>query len=80
VPSWKWRSTTAPDKIYVHLFEWPGAAFHLDKAPRAVMGAYLLGDKTRAPLKVMKLGEGLQVELPLQAPDSIASVLVLTTA
>ncbi len=25
VPSWNWRSTTAPDKIYVHLFEWPGA-------------------------------------------------------
>ena len=36
VPSWKWRSTTAPGKIYVHLFEWPSAAFHLDKVPRAV--------------------------------------------
>ena len=31
VPSWKWRSTTGPDKIYIHLFEWPGSTFHLDK-------------------------------------------------
>jgi hypothetical protein len=28
----------------------------------------------------MKQGDGLKVELPQQAPDSIASVLVLTTA
>jgi alpha-L-fucosidase len=80
VPSWKWRSTTAPDKIYVHLFEWPGATFHLDKLPRAVTGAYLLADKARAPLKVMKQDDGLKVELPHQAPDPIATVLVLTTA
>src|SRR5579863_1045098 len=53
---------------------------HLDKVPRAVTGAYLLADKARAPLKVMKQGDGLQVELPRQAPDSIASVLALTTA
>ena len=52
VPSWKWRSTTAPNKIYIHLFEWPGPTFHLDNVTRNVTGAYLLADKARAPLKV----------------------------
>jgi len=62
------------------LFEWPGTTFHLDKMPRTVTGAHLLADKARSPLKVTKRGAGLEVELPPQAPDSIASVLVLTTA
>ena len=79
VPSWKWRSTTAPDKIYIHLFEWPGPTFHLDKMPRTVKGAHLLADKAKTPLKVTKQGAGLDVELPAQAPDQIATVLVLTT-
>jgi hypothetical protein len=30
-------------------------------------------------LKVTKRGDGLEVELPKQPPDPIASVLVLTT-
>jgi alpha-L-fucosidase len=80
VPSWKWRSTTGPGKIYIHLFEWPGTTFHLDKISRDVTGAYLLTDKAQTPLKVTKRGDGLEVELPEQAPDPIATVLVLTTA
>jgi alpha-L-fucosidase len=79
-PSWKWRSTTGVDKIYIHLFEWPGATFHLDKVSRDVTGAHLLADKARTPLKITKRGDGLEVELPARAPDSIATVLVLTTA
>ena len=80
VPSWKWRSTTGHDKIYVHLFEWPGTTFHVAKVSRDVTGAYLLADKARSRLKVTKRGDGLDVELPEQTPDPIASVLVLTTA
>jgi alpha-L-fucosidase len=79
VPSWKWRSTTASDRIYVHLLEWPGTTFHLDMVPRAVTGAHLLADKAKTPLKVTKQGAGLDVELPAQALDPIATVLVLTT-
>jgi alpha-L-fucosidase len=80
VPSWKWRSTTGPNKIYVHLFEWPGTTFHMDNVSRNVTGAYLLADKARTPLKVTKRGNGLDVELPGKAPDPIAGVLVLATA
>jgi alpha-L-fucosidase len=79
VPSWKWRSTTGSNKIYIHLFEWPGANFHLDKISRNVSGAYLLADKAQARLTVTKRGNALEVQLPEQAPDPVASVLVLTT-
>jgi alpha-L-fucosidase len=80
VPSWKWRSTTGADKIYVHLFEWPGPTFHLPKMPRDVTGGYLLADKAQRPLKVIKTAEGVDVGLPEQALDPIATVLVLKTA
>jgi alpha-L-fucosidase len=80
IPSWKWRSTTKPDRIYIHLFEWPGSTFHLDKMPRRVTGAYLLADNAHTSLKVTKQGEGIDVALPGQAVDPIATVLVLTTA
>jgi alpha-L-fucosidase len=80
VPSWKWRSTTKADKIYVHIFEWPGSTFHIDKMSRQVTGAHLLADKSRAPLKVTKQGGGIDIALPSQPVDPIATVLVLTTA
>jgi alpha-L-fucosidase len=79
-PSWKWRSTTKADKIYIHLFEWPGATFQLDKMPRTVTGAYLLADTGHTQLKVAKQGEGIAVTLPAQPLDPIATVLVLTTS
>jgi alpha-L-fucosidase len=80
IPSWKWRSTTKPDKIYIHLFEWPGPSFRLDKMPRKVTGAYLLADTGRTALKVAKEGEGISVSLPVKPLDPIATVLVLTTS
>ena len=80
VPSWKWRSTTTADKIYIHLFEWPGESFHLDKLPHRVTGAYLLADSSHTPLRVKKSGDGVEIALPAQPLDSIATVLVLKTA
>jgi len=81
VASWDWRSTTAPDKIYIHLFTWPsGGTFHLDKLPRTVTGAYLLADKAKTPLKITKTATGIDVALPSQSLDPIATVLVLKTS
>ena len=79
IPAWNWRSTTAPDKIYIELFTWPRGSFHLDSVPREVTGAYLLADKNHTRLKVTKTGSGIDVALPDMAPDPIATVLVLTT-
>lgn len=80
IPSWKWRSTTTATRIYIHFFEWPGTTFQLGKLPRQVTGAWLLADPARRRLKVSRTRDGIAVALPAQAPDPIASVLVLNTA
>jgi alpha-L-fucosidase len=79
VPSWKWRSTTAANKVYIELFTWPTGTFHLDKMPRTVTHAYLLADKTRKPLTVNQTAGGVDIALPGKALDPIATVLVLET-
>lgn len=79
VPAWEWRSTTAPDKIYIELFQWPHGVFHLENSPRAITGAYLLADKGHTPLKVTRKETGVDVSLPSAPLDPIATVLVLNT-
>jgi alpha-L-fucosidase len=82
IPTWNWRSTTAPNKIYIEIFQWPTGSFHLDniaKLPRNINSAYLLADKAHQPLKITKVGEGLDIQLPAQPLDPIATVLVLNT-
>ncbi len=79
IPSWEWRSTTKPDKIYIEIFQWPNGSFHLDKLPRKVTGAYLLADSSHTALKFTQNGESLDVQLPAAALDPIATVLVLDT-
>lgn len=80
IPNWQWRSTKSSDKVYIHIFEWPGTTFHIDKMPRTVNGAYLLADPARTPLRVTQRGEVLDVALPDKPTDPVASVLVLTTS
>lgn len=80
IPAWKWRSTTKPDKIFIQLFEWPGTTFHLEKSPRSIVGAYLLADKSQTPLTITKAGTGIDISLPAQPLDPIATVLVIKTA
>jgi alpha-L-fucosidase len=80
VPAWDWRSTTTANKIYVEIFKWPKDSFHLDKVPRKVTGAYLLADPAHTPLKVIRTGGALDIQLPAAPLDPIATVLVLETA
>ncbi len=82
IPNWNWRSTTGPNNIYLEIFQWPTTGtFHLDniKLPRNVTGAYLLADKAHKPLKITKVGEGLDIAVPTQPLDPIATVVVLNT-
>lgn len=79
-----WRCTTKlpstgsgqTGKIFIHLFQWPGTTFTLPAIKNEVTGAYMLADRG-TPLKVLQTGENLTLTLPAQAPDPIASVLVL---
>jgi alpha-L-fucosidase len=40
----------------------------------------LLADSARTPLKLTASGSALDIQLPAQAPDPVASVVVLETA
>lgn len=77
-PTWDWRSTTKGNKVYVEIFDWKGH-FHVDKMPRKVTGAYLLADSAHKPLKFTQKGTALDVDLPAQGLDPVATVLVLNT-
>jgi alpha-L-fucosidase len=79
VASSKWRSTTAADKIYIEIFDWPAGVFHLDHVPRKVKNAYLLADAAKTPLTVKHIGSGVDVTLPAKPLDPLATVLVLET-
>jgi alpha-L-fucosidase len=79
VPSWSWRSTTGPHKIYIEIFTWPNGSFHLDKLPRKISSAYLLADKSHRPLAISPSGTGIDINLPSTSHDPIATVLVLNT-
>ena len=77
VPAWDWRSTTSADKIYIEIFKWPSGSFHLDKLPRKVTGAYLLGDPKHGSLQIVRSDDGIDINLPAKPLDPIATVLVL---
>ncbi len=79
IPTWNWRSTTTPDKIYIEIFTWTDF-FRLDKLPRKVTGAYLLADPAHTPLKMTQTGDSFEVHLPAKPLDPIATVLVLNTS
>jgi len=79
VPTWDWRSTTAPNKIYIEIFNWPGDhTFHIPHSPRNITKAYLLADSMHTPLKFTQ-DRGVDIQLPPKPLDPIATVLVLET-
>ena len=79
VPAWDWRSTTAPSKIYIEIFTWPGDhTFNIPHSPRKITKAYLLADSAHTPLKFTQ-DRGVDIQLPAKPLDPIATVLVLET-
>jgi alpha-L-fucosidase len=80
VPATAWRCTTKPGKLFIHFFQWPGAAFALPPVTGTVTKAYLLADPARKRLKLTVQGGRVTVALPKQAPGQIASVLALELA
>lgn len=72
---WEWRCTTKPNRLYFHLFKWPGEKFEVAKMKGKAVKAYMLADEKKTALKVTQEGDKLTVALPAEAPDKIASVL-----
>ena len=50
------------------------------RAIKPVTAAYLLADPQRTPLKVTQSQDGVELAVPAQAPDPVASVVVLETS
>jgi len=76
-PTWVWRCTAKPGKLFVHIFQWPAGSFEVPGLKSKVTKAFLLADPEHKAL-VVKQGEaGVTVTLPDKAPDAIASVLCL---
>jgi alpha-L-fucosidase len=78
-PSWVWRCTTKPGKLYIHIFQWPTTGkFELPAVKSKVVKATLLA----APEKTVEFKQNdsvVTLTLPAQAPDPIASVISLET-
>lgn len=66
-----------PGKLYLHVFDWPkDGVLGVPLANHAV-NAYLLANRS-LPLKIaVREGQGLSLTVPSEAPDAIATVIVL---
>jgi len=76
-PSWG-RYTRKAGKIYAHIFQWPqNGILQVPVGNLPVIGVYLLSDPNRTILKTDKRQDSLSIRLPHEAPDKIASVVVI---
>lgn len=68
-------------RLYLHVFDWPKDGKLVVPCPGAkVQSAYLLADPNRTSLTTAASPSGMEVTLPAQAPDAVASVVVLEIA
>ncbi len=70
------RATTKGNKIYLHVFDWPQTTLNVPALERQVSRAYLLADPAK-DLKFTQSDEEITVQVPKQAPDPVATVVVL---
>jgi len=71
------RRVWVSNKLYLHVFDWPKGELVVPGLKNRVLRAYLLADKSRSPLPVTANDDGVTVKVPAEAPDKIASVVVL---
>jgi alpha-L-fucosidase len=74
------RATSKPGRVFLHVFDWPADGnLAVPTFGKAVNKAYLL-TAPKQRLKVTSSADGISLQLPTQAPDSIATVVVLETS
>lgn len=79
VPSWDWRCTSKPGKLYVVIFNWPSdGRFELPGLKSKVTKTFLLDGHKSVAFK--QTGTGVTLDLPRLAPDKIASVVCIEIA
>ena len=76
--SFPWgRCTQKSDRLYLHVFDWPKGELVVPGLKNRVAKAYLLADTAKTALPVTMTATGATLKTPSQAPDKIASVIVL---
>ncbi len=72
------RCTAKPGKLYLHVFDWPASGkLEVAGLKDQVRKAYLLADRKRAKLPVIRSADTIVVTVPEKAPDRINTVVVL---
>jgi alpha-L-fucosidase len=77
-PDITWRCTVKPNRVYLHILNWPGASFRFEGLQSQVKKAWFLAN--RKTVKFNRDGNALNFQLPAQAPDPSDTVLVLDIA
>jgi alpha-L-fucosidase len=73
------RATSKPGRLYLHVFDWPAeGSLRVPAWGKTVRKAYLLVSP-KAALKFTQSGEAVTIQVPANAPDRIATVIVLET-
>ena len=73
------RATSKPGRVYLHVFDWPAdGKLTVPAFGRDVKEAYVLATPSQK-LKITKVSDGISLTVPAQAPDAIATVIVLET-
>ena len=75
-PAWG-RFTQKENKIYAHIFDWPMDNQLMIPELRSAKDVYLLTSEGNKSLNITQSDGVLQINLPEEAPDQVASVVVL---
>jgi alpha-L-fucosidase len=70
------RATQKPDRLYLHVFNWPADGKLVVPMSSGAKKAYLLGEPGK-PLKSAASASGLSLTVPAAAPHPISSTIVL---
>jgi alpha-L-fucosidase len=72
------RATQKDSQLYLHVFAWPGdGQLRVPGLKNLIHSAYLLADPKKTPLAWRRDGTDILVNVPKQAPDERAGVVVL---
>ncbi len=75
-PSWG-RFSAKANRIYAYIFDWPEEGSLTIPELKSISKAWLLADTQKSALKVTNSESGITIQLPAEAPDKIATVVVL---
>ncbi len=71
------RCTQKPGKLYLHVYDWPKTKLVVPGLKDTVENAYLLADPGKKALAVSRSGDDVAIQIPDEAPDAVASVVVV---